>query len=190
MGKKVANILKALFSIIVVCSTFLYIVDISDSDKTASILKASFKYKGIPYLSESDEFAMADDIHGNDYDVIDTFSGTVTAYGPDCKGCIGITASGYRVADTTIFTDSEYGDLRILAAAPQKFPYGSIIRISGPRIDGYITGIVLDTGGAMVNAWNEGKILIDLLFDSEKNPEVYEFGRQRNVTFEVLRYGQ
>jgi 3D (Asp-Asp-Asp) domain-containing protein len=51
-------------------------------------------------------------------------------------------------------------------------------------------GIVLDTGGAMINAWNNGEVLIDLLFDSEKNPEVYQFGRKRDVTFEIIRYGK
>ena len=40
----------------------------------------------------------------------------------------------------------------------------------------------------MNNAWADGKILIDLLFSTEKSYEVYDFGRQ-NVTFEVLRYG-
>lgn len=29
--------------------------------------------------------------------VIDKFTGTITGYGPDCYGCIGITASGYDV---------------------------------------------------------------------------------------------
>ena len=33
-----------------------------------------------------------------------------------------------------------------------------------------------------------GKILVDLLFETEKSDEVHEFGRQ-DVTFEVLRYG-
>ena len=31
--------------------------------------------------------------------------------------------------------------------------------------------------------------LIDLLFSTEKSQAVYDFGRQRNVKFEVLRYG-
>ena len=64
------------------------------------------------------------------------------------------------------------------------------MRISGERIDGYIMGIVLDRGGAMNNAWGEGEVLIDLLFATEHSSEVYEFGRQKNVKFEVLRYGR
>ena len=133
-----------------------------------------------------------------DKQVIETFTGTVTAYGPDCVGWIGITASGYKVAEkvdgvfktiTITYDDSEFGTLRILAAANSKFPIGTVVRISGSNIDGYITGIVLDTGSAMRNEWKKGNVLMDLLFESEYNEECPMFGRKRNVTFEVLRYG-
>ena len=126
------------------------------------------------------------------------FTGTITGYGPDCVGCSGVTASGHNVYEyvngvrtqsNITYFDSEFGEVRILAAANSKFPFGSIIRITGDRIDGSITGIVLDTGGAMISAWNRGEILMDLLFASERDNAVYEFGRQ-NVTYEVLRYGR
>ena len=42
----------------------------------------------------------------------------------------------------------------------------------------------------MRNAWANGEVLMDLLFESESNKEVYEFGRQKEVTFEILRYGR
>ena len=38
-----------------------------------------------------------------DVPVIKTYNGPMTAYGPDCVGCIGITASGYNVLDGNIF---------------------------------------------------------------------------------------
>ena len=147
-------------------------------------------------ISNIEEIAYLNDL--SDKEAIDTFTGTITAYGPDCAGCMGITASGYKVANrtsagfetiTTTYLDEDFGELRILAAARSKFPFGTVIRITGDRINGSISGIVLDTGGAMVNAWNEGSILIDLLFSTEKSQAVYDFGRQRNVKFEVLRYG-
>ena len=97
--------------------------------------------------------------------------------------------NGVRTPSNITYFDSEFGEVRILAAANSKFPFGSIIRITGDRIDGSITGIVLDTGGAMISAWNRGEILMDLLFASERDNAVYEFGRQ-NVTYEVLRYGR
>ena len=40
-----------------------------------------------------------------------------------------------------------------------------------------------------ITAYANGNVLIDLLFASEKNKDVYEFGRKYNVKFEILRYG-
>ena len=56
--------------------------------------------------------------------VIDKFTGTITGYGPDCYGCIGITASGYDVRNTIYYNDlifigddeSRTGAVNILAA--------------------------------------------------------------------------
>lgn len=189
-------ILKILTVFIVFFTVSLYTFGISEIDVETSTLNSFFKYNSVPYLTENEEVAVATEVTG---DAIDVFTGTVTAYGPDCVGCVsGLTSTGYRVGEvidgtvhsTTItYEDAEYGKLRILAAAPAKFKYGTVIRITGPRIDGEIMGIVLDTGIAMRQAWTNGEILIDLLFPSESNQEVYDFGRQRNVTFEVLRYG-
>ncbi len=188
--------LKILIVLIVFFAVSLYTFGVSNNDISTSTLNSFFKYNSVPYLSENEEVAVVTNSSG---EVLDTFTGTVTAYGPDCDGCVsGLTSTGYKVGDvidgtvisTTItYEDSEYGKLRILAAAPTKFPYGTVIRITGSRIDGEIMGIVLDTGIAMRKAWSNGEILIDLLFPSENNQEVYDFGRQRNVTFEVLRYG-
>ena len=106
----------------------------------------------------------------------------------DCPGSDDFVG-GVITSTTTTYTDETFGELRVLASA-NSFPFGTVMRITGDRIDGSIMGIVLDRGGAMNNAWGDGEVLIDLLFATEHSSEVYEFGRQKNVKFEVLRYGR
>lgn len=137
----------------------------------------------------------------SDYKVIESFVGTLTGYGPDCKGCkSGKTSTGYKVADvvdgivqpafTITYTDEEFGEVRILAAAHAKFPKGSIIRITDFELyDNAFIGIVIDTGYTMRNAWSNGDVWMDLLFETEKDPVIKSFGIDKNVKFEVLRYG-
>lgn len=189
--------LKAFTIILIVISSILTIIITPGNEDTKSIYSLNSVYNNVPYRDDViDEIAMSDDFA--DKNVIETFTGTITAYGPDCVGCIGITSSGYKVAEkvngvfntlTITYDDKEYGTLRIFAAATSKFPHGTIVRASGPGIDGYIMGIVLDTGGAMRNAWARGDVLMDLLFKTEYDGECNLFGRKRNVTFEILRYG-
>lgn len=195
MQNFIARTLKLLlFAIVIVCAlTSVFITP--NFESSSSILNINAIYSLVPYKdSLVNEVSLA-----GEYPILDTFVGTVTAYGPDCVGCIGITSSGYKVAEkengvfktiTTTYNDSEFGELRILAAANTKFPIGTVMRMSGANIDGYITGIVLDTGSAMRQAWSRGEILIDLMFETENSDEVYIFGRRRNVTMEILRYGR
>ncbi len=114
--------------------------------------------------------------------VLETFYGTVTAYGPDCYGCIGITASGYNVKNEIYYNDNEYGNIRIIAA-DKKYPFGTIIKLNDLSIGDEIV-IVLDRGSAIGN--NKGA-QADLLFYNED--DCYDFGRQKNIKFEVLRHG-
>lgn len=190
--------LKFFVGSLVFVGTFLYVFVTPGIEDEKSILSYNLTYKVVPHINYVGEEIVLNDSNIN-ANVIDTFTGTMTAYGPDCVGCIGVTASGYKVAEkvngvmqsiTTTYLDDEFGELRIFAAATNKFPFGTVMRVSGDRIDGFITGIVLDRGGAMNNAYAEGEILVDLLFETEKSSEVYEFGRQRNLKFEVLRYGK
>ena len=192
MNNLITKMLKIVISILVVVCLFLCVFISSDFEDLNSIMSVNSMYNIVPYVEEDDIGLI------NDVDVLDTFIGTITAYGPDCVGCSGITASGYKVAEniggvikstTTTYTDATFGELRVLASA-NSFPFGTVMRITGDRIDGYIMGIVLDRGGAMNNAWGDGEVLIDLLFATEKSSEVYEFGRQKNVKFEILRYGR
>jgi 3D (Asp-Asp-Asp) domain-containing protein len=114
--------------------------------------------------------------------VFETFDGVLTGYGPDCKGCSGKTASGYDVRNGNIyFDDVSYGNIRIIAA-DKKYPLGTIMRITVSNIlDEPITAIVLDRGGAIKN--NK----VDLLYEAENSTQ--SIGRQKNVKFEILRYG-
>lgn len=198
MNDIVTKFLKFFVGTLIFVSSVLCVFVTPGFEDTKSLYSVNSSYNFVPIFSnDKEELAVVTDYSYNNINVIDTFSGTVTAYGPDCVGCSGVTASGYRVADniggvitstTTTYHDDTFGELRILAAATNKFPFGTVIRISGGRIDGYINGIVLDRGIAMSNAWANGKILVDLLFETEKSDELHEFGRQ-DVTFEVLRYG-
>lgn len=124
---------------------------------------------------------------GNDTtvkEVVKTYYGPMTAYGPDCVGCIGITTSGYDVMDGKIFYhDEEFGNIRILAG-DRSLPFGTIIKIIGLKDypDGLLA-IVLDRGSAI--GFNK-RSYFDLLYKSEQ--ETLTFGCQY-ATFEVLRMG-
>lgn len=116
-----------------------------------------------------------------DYNVIRTYVGTLTGYGPNCSGCSGKTASGYDVRNTSTYMDPEFGEVRIVAA-DDSIPFYTIVRISNIPDTDPIIAIVLDTGGAV----GFGKhTLFDLLFPSEQvaMPLTY------NVKFEILREG-
>ena len=195
MNDIVTKFLKFFVGTLIFVSSVLCVFVTPGFEETKSLYSVNSSYNFVS--NDKEELAVVTDNSYNNVNVIDTFVGTVTAYGPDCVGCSGVTASGYRVAEniggvitstTTTYYDDTFGELRILAAATNKFPFGTVIRISGDRIHGYINGIVLDRGGAMNNAWSNGKVLVDLLFETEKSDEVHEFGRQ-DVTFEILRYG-
>ena len=115
--------------------------------------------------------------------VLATYYGPITGYGPDCAGCIGITASGYNVRNNIYYTDKDYGKVRIVAA-DKNLPFGTIVRIKNLDLyDNDIIAIVLDRGSAI---GFKRKVYFDLLYKSEK--ETLAFGK-RYATFEVLRKG-
>lgn len=116
------------------------------------------------------------------YNVLRTYTGNLTGYGPDCYGCSGKTASGYDVRNTSTYTDEEFGEVRIVAA-DKSIPFYTIVRISNIPNTDPIIAIVLDTGGAV--GFNK-HTLFDLLFPSE----AVAMGKTSNVTFEILRDGR
>lgn len=118
-----------------------------------------------------------------DREVLQTLTGTITGYGPDCYGCSGITASGYDLHESINYEDEEFGTVRILAA-DRSIPFYSIFRVSNiPNMDPFIA-VVLDTGG---NVGFNGKTLFDLAFATENGDVI---PKTSNVTFEMLRSGK
>lgn len=114
-----------------------------------------------------------------------TFSGLVTAYGPDCYGCYGSkTAMGDYVGEGNIYYNHPtYGNIRIVAG--DRSILNKVVRITGLNISSEpVIAIVRDTGGDI--GFNKPKgIVLDLLFTSEKSKEVLNFGMQK-ATVEVL----
>lgn len=106
-------------------------------------------------------------------------SGTykITHYGPDCKGCSGITASGYNVKNTIWYDDYQYGKIRIVAS--KNIPLYSVIRMNDYG-DGNVIAIVLDR--CRYNG------IIDILVSSEK--EASKLGIKKNVSIDILRRGK
>ncbi len=112
------------------------------------------------------------------------FSGSMTAYGPDCKGCSGRTSCPPRQnlsGGNVYFKDQDYGVVRILAT-DASIPCGTIVKISNISItNSYIYGVVLDRGSAI-----QGKKM-DIMYESEK--KAMSFGKQYNVKYEIVRWG-
>lgn len=120
----------------------------------------------------------------SDRTALETFTGSLTGYGPDCYGCGGKTSTGYNLNDSVYYEDNEYGTVRIVAA-DKYFPFYSIVRISNvPGMDSFLA-IVLDRGGNV--GFNKGT-LFDLAFATEKDPNI--LGKTNNVKFEILRSGK
>ena len=120
-----------------------------------------------------------------DGEVSATYTGFVTAYGPDCYGCYGsMTAMGDYVGDGNIYYNHPtYGTIRIVAG--DRSILNKVVRITGLNISSEpVIAIVRDTGGDI--GFNKPKgIILDLLFTSEKSSEVLNFGMQK-ATVEVL----
>ena len=152
-----------------------------DENKEEEVLE---ELKQEDEVVEQEETLEEDPIYVQDtsgYQVLETYVGTLTGYGPDCNGCSGSTASGYNVSNTLTYTDSEFGEVRIVAAG-SNIPLYSIVRISNIPNTEPIIAIVLDRGGNV----GEGKMtLFDLLFPSEK----VAMPLTNNVNFEMLRLG-
>ena len=95
---------------------------------------------------------------------LETFTGSLTGYGPDCYGCGGKTSTGYDLRENIYYEDAEYGTIRIVAA-DKYFPFYSIIRISNvPGMEPFIA-IVLDRGGDV--GWYRNSETGEILFNSQ-----------------------
>ena len=114
-------------------------------------------------------------------DVLETQTGTMSAYGPDCRGCSGHLATGFDARQSITYQDGTYGTVRIVAG-DRKYPFGTIVRIKGAGSD--FNAIVLDRGGDIGIG---RRFMFDLLCTSEA--EASRYGTHYNLTFEILRYG-
>lgn len=172
MSKNVTKILISMCFIIAVFNGYL-ILNVA-SNKT--------KLKNEEELVLKSNYDSAN--HIEETDALEIFSGQLTAYGSDCYGCSGITASGYDIRNGNIYyDDKEYGNIRIVAA-DRRYKFGTIVRISNLRFyDEPFIAIVLDRGFLI-----KGDIM-DLAFDTIKNPDVLNLGREKKAKFEILRYG-
>ena len=118
----------------------------------------------------------------------------MTGYGADCQGCTGNLScktkkgTNWNLNSNGInYNDDQFGNVRIIAAALEKFPCGTIIEVKNANLGTFNT-IVLDTGGSMINAYKNGVIHIDLAFISETNSEIYK-ATNSNVEYNVKRWG-
>lgn len=127
------------------------------------------------------------------------YKGRLTGYGPDCVGCTGTGNLACRtrektthslVKDGIYYEDTEYGKVRILAAALKAFPCGTIIEVTKPGKDPFMA-VVLDTGTTMVNSWNKGIVWLDLAYSTQKDKTVFAADdlTGKDITFSVQRWG-
>ena len=129
-------------------------------------------------------------------DTIETFTGRLTGYGPDCAGCSGTGGLACRTRERTSYSlkangiyynDSKYGKVRILAAATSKFTCGTIVKVTKPGKEPFY-GVVLDTGGSMRKAWANGTVWMDLAYSTEAMSGSDGL-TGTGIKFEVQRYG-
>lgn len=122
------------------------------------------------------------------------YVGKMTGYGADCIGCTGTLACKTKngsyhnlIKDGTTYNDEEYGNVKIIAAALEKFPCGTIIKVENPNL-GTFNAIVLDTGGAMKTAWENGIVHMDLAYVTESDSAIH-LSTSSNVKYSVQRWG-
>lgn len=127
---------------------------------------------------------------------IEEYTGRLTGYGADCKGCSGYGNLACKTREKKTFSlkkdgiyynDYQYGKVRILAAATSKFKCGTIVTITKPGQTPF-TAVVMDTGGSMRKAWSEGRVWMDLAYESNAMAGSDNL-TGTNIKFSVQRYG-
>ena len=124
------------------------------------------------------------------------YTGTLTGYGPDCVGCskVGNVAcftenkkNHSLITDGIYYTDDEYGRVRIVSAA-KAFPCGTIIQISKDGETPFYA-VVLDRGGSMEFAWSQGRVWMDLAYESNAMAGSDNLTGRNSIKFSVQRWG-
>lgn len=124
-----------------------------------------------------------------------TYIGRLTTYTPYCVGCspqgnVACKVKGKKfslIKNGQYYVDSTYGRVRILAAALQAFPCGTIVHVDTGTIPPFV-GIVLDTGGSMRYAYKNGYVWMDLAYQHKGTAEAKKAGT-KHTKFTVLRWG-
>lgn len=128
--------------------------------------------------------------------VLETFTGKLTGYGPDCAGCSGYGNLACKTREKTThslknngiyYNDRDFGKVRIIAAATSKFKCGTIVKITKTGQTPFIA-VVLDTGGSMRKSWTQGIVWMDLAYSTEAMAGSDNLTGQ-NIKFEIQRYG-
>ena len=118
----------------------------------------------------------------NIFTPLDSYIGTLTAYAADCPLCggtLGCTGQNVLIDRLTHHLDSEYGNVRIIAAS-RGLPCGSIVQFDLSSVsDQKIVAIVLDRGVLGTD--------IDLLMESGQ--EAREKVGRRQIVYDILRFG-
>lgn len=123
------------------------------------------------------------------------YTGRLTAYTPYCVGCskvgnVACMAKGKKhslIKDGQYYVDSEYGKVRIVAAALSAFPCGTIVTVDNGKLPVF-NAIVLDTGGSMRQAIQKGVVWMDLAYSNKDDKEIRIAG-SRNVSYTIRRWG-
>lgn len=124
------------------------------------------------------------------------YTGRLTNYGADCPGCSSVgnvaclTREGTKhslINHGITYNDSEFGELRILAADFNLFSCGTILLVED-TMGNVFEGIVLDTGGSMRKAYKNGEVWLDLASKTESEASLTGIGGY-NVNFTVERWG-
>ena len=123
------------------------------------------------------------------------YKGTLTGYGPDCVGCnkqaiVACKTADRKLwsltADGLIYTDHDYGEVRIVAADKTLFPCGTIIEINNSKYKGLLA-VVLDTGHTMRKSWRKNQTAwLDLAFETDKGTNAIT---NKKTKFHVKRWG-
>lgn len=123
------------------------------------------------------------------------YTGRLTTYTPYCAGCsktgnVACKAKGQNfslIKNGHYYVDDEYGKVRILAAALNAFPCGTIINVDTGKLPAF-DAIVLDTGGSMRQAMRTGYVWMDLAYSTPNKAEA-SLVNTKSAKFTVKRWG-
>lgn len=171
--------------------------EISPDNKVASYNYVEIKKEEPTLIKEEINTEESDAVENEESKTeVVSYVGKMTGYGADCKGCNGVgtlsckTLSGSYHSlsiDGEYYNDQTYGSVRIVAADLEKFPCGTIVKVSNGNL-GEFNAIVLDTGASVKNASSSGLVWMDLAFKTESDPQIYS-ATSNNTTYVVQRLG-